>query len=159
MTTSGIVSEFSIPAALPGGITTGSDGALWFTEQDLDRIGRITVGGVLTEFALPGPRAPSYIAAGPDGNLWFTEQAGRVGRITVSGQITEFSIPTPSGQPAVITAGPDGGMWFTELFAGQIGRVGVLAPSQSVPTLSWVGLAAIAVLLVAAGLALLHEAL
>jgi streptogramin lyase len=35
-----------------GGITTGPDGALWFTEQNASKIGRITTAGVITEFPL-----------------------------------------------------------------------------------------------------------
>jgi streptogramin lyase len=44
--------EFSIlptPGSLPVGITTGPDGALWFTEGATDKIGRITTAGVFTE--------------------------------------------------------------------------------------------------------------
>jgi len=31
----------------------GADGALWFTEQNVNRIGRITTAGVITEFPVP----------------------------------------------------------------------------------------------------------
>ena len=37
----------------PGGITAGPDGALWFTEQTANKIGRITTAGVITEFPIP----------------------------------------------------------------------------------------------------------
>ena len=60
-----------------GGITSGSDGNLWFTKGDAlghGAIMRLTLSGQATEFPLrvlgsnPGPIVP-----GPDGNLWFTE--------------------------------------------------------------------------------------
>ena len=38
------VTEYPLPAAgLPEGITTGPDGALWFTESNGNRIGRLAV--------------------------------------------------------------------------------------------------------------------
>ncbi len=39
----GVVTEYAIPTAdaQPGGITTGPDGNLWFTENDADKIGKI----------------------------------------------------------------------------------------------------------------------
>ena len=56
------------------GITVGPDGALWFTEENGDKIGRITTAGDITEYPIPTvPAAPSEITTGPDGALWFTE--------------------------------------------------------------------------------------
>ncbi len=48
------ITETAIPTANsdPAGITTGPDGALWFTELG-GRIGRITTAGTVTEFAIP----------------------------------------------------------------------------------------------------------
>src|SRR5438128_1529458 len=47
--------EFPLPttAALPDGIAAGPDGALWFTEFNGNKIGRITTAGVITEFPIP----------------------------------------------------------------------------------------------------------
>jgi streptogramin lyase len=79
------------PNAGPTGITVGQDGALWFTEPgnggSIDKIGRITTGGTVAEFASPvsglGLRG---IAVAPDGSLWFCEPGtgfnpGRVGKL------------------------------------------------------------------------------
>jgi virginiamycin B lyase len=43
ITTSGSITEYSLPnsSSGPSGITTGPDGALWFTESGTDKIGRI----------------------------------------------------------------------------------------------------------------------
>src|SRR5260370_1150459 len=50
----------------PGGITAGPDGALWFTELNGNRIGRITPAGQLREFPLPTAMSGLYsITAGP----------------------------------------------------------------------------------------------
>jgi virginiamycin B lyase len=66
------------------GITTGPDGALWFTEFADNKIGRITMQGGITEFSLPASgEAPKNITAGPGGTLWFTESASnQIGRLT-----------------------------------------------------------------------------
>ena len=74
------------------GITPGPDGNLWFAE--VDRIARITMGGVITEFTSGfTPNAGiADVTAEPDGNLWFVETAAnRIGRITPSGASTEFA--------------------------------------------------------------------
>ena len=82
-----MITEFPLPTAGSqprDGIASGADGNIWFTEYAGNRIGRITPGGTITEFAIPSPNSqPIGIAAGPDGNLWFTEQAGnKIGRIS-----------------------------------------------------------------------------
>jgi streptogramin lyase len=120
----------------PDGITTGSDGNLWFTETGADRIGRMTPAGVLTEFPLPAvtispgstsPRpGPTEITSGPDGALWFTGIPGELGRITTAGVVTEFAVSAGTSSTPVtlsgITAGPDGAVWFTGI-PGEIGRI------------------------------------
>ena len=129
--------EFAIPTPDDrlGGITEGPDGALWFTQGQTNRIGRMTTAGHFTEYSVPTPNAlPTRITSGPDGALWFTEQgANKIGRISRDGAFTEF--PTPSKMPnplapvrngagvSGIAAGPDGALWFTESLADKIGRV------------------------------------
>src|SRR6266571_86455 len=136
----GTISEFSLPSPhlYPGGIMTGPDGNLWFTETvsngcQSGKIGRITPEGKISEFSLLSDRVASGIMTGSDGNLWFTESAcakgqnGKIGRITPSGVISEFSLPTPHFYPFGSTAGPDGNLWFLESDANdknyKIGRI------------------------------------
>ena len=73
-------------------MTTGADGNVWFAESNDDVIGRITTGGVVTQFHLPSSsHEPRGIATGPDGAVWFTETGtGAIGRIDPSGSIAEF---------------------------------------------------------------------
>ncbi len=120
--TTGAVTEFmtGLPkGSVPGDITAGPDGNLWFTDQGKTRaIGTITPAGQITEFtaglaptAVPGP-----IAKGADGNLWFTDAGPTpaIGRISTAGQITEFPLHLGAHQhPLDIAAGPDGNLWFT----------------------------------------------
>jgi len=130
------VTNFPIPLVeivQPDGITKGSDGNLWFTENATGRIGRMTPSGVFTEFTLPtvpppaGSPAgtagttphPTAITPGPDGALWFAGIPGEIGRITTAGVVTEFAVPVT---PTAIAAGPDGALWFTGV-PGEVGRI------------------------------------
>jgi virginiamycin B lyase len=123
------VTEFPIPTAgsSPSGITGGPDGALWFTETQGNKIGRITTAGVITEFPIPTPNSqPNGITTGPDGALWFAETAGEtIGRITTDGVITEFPTTITSTQPYGITNGPGDALWFSarEVDGNQVGRM------------------------------------
>ena len=82
----GTIVEFTIPSAssFPFGITTGPDGALWFAENNGNKIGRVTTSGAFTEYTLPTANSgPWGITTGPDGGIWFTEyNTGKIGRIT-----------------------------------------------------------------------------
>ena len=162
MTSAGVLTQFALPSnpALanptagsppgPTAITTGPDGALWFVGVP-GEVGRITSGGVVTEFHVPDvpppagskpgtaatPATLTAITVGPDGSLWFTGVPGEIGRITTSGVVTQFAvpeIPPPAGSsagtagtlamPQSITAGPDGALWFTFTnVTGEVGRI------------------------------------
>jgi streptogramin lyase len=100
----------------PGGITTGPDGALWFTEEGTHGIGRLTTSGVYSRIQLTIGSTPDQIVAGPDGRLWFTESGrNKIGAITTAGVVSEYPVSGNTGaQPQGITVGPDGKLWFTE---------------------------------------------
>ena len=135
------IGGYALPTAgtiYPSGITAGPDGAVWFTEQSANRIGRITAAGAVTGYEVPTTTGWPYgITTGPDGALWFTEQSGnKIGRITTSGVISEYPIPTLRSEPSGITAGPDGALWFTEQSGNKIGSIttdGVIA-EYTLPT-------------------------
>ncbi len=116
--------DFPVPTSNPEvlSIASGSDGALWFTEHNAAKVGRITTGGVLTEF--PVPSDPARIAAGCDGALWFTQGAtNQIGRLTTDGSYTGFPITGGNNNPDHITSGPDGAIWFTYQDPPSIGRI------------------------------------
>jgi len=97
----------------PNNITSGPDGALWFTNAGQQEIGRISTSGVVTIYRLPAHTVADNIVAGPDGALWFTDAYSigttAIGRISTAGAVTLYPI---SGLPWPITAGPDGAIWF-----------------------------------------------
>jgi streptogramin lyase len=112
------------PSSAPSDITVGPDGAVWFTERDADKIGRVKPNGQITEFQLPAGREPNGITAGPDGAVWFAETgADRIGRLTPNGNLHEFRTRVTGSAPTQITLGPDGNLWFTETLADRIGMV------------------------------------
>jgi virginiamycin B lyase len=134
ITTQGRITVFPVPEVSID-IAAGPDGALWFTEPNVDRIGRMTAHGKVTEYSngISSGSQPYSIVPGPDGALWFTERTGgRIGRITTSGKVTEYSSGITSGeQPFDLAPGPDGAIWFTEyqsyhsyqVRASKIGRI------------------------------------
>jgi streptogramin lyase len=69
------------------GIAVGQDGALWFTEPGLDRIGRLTTGGTASEYISPVTGLGMQgIGVAPDGSIWFAEPGtglnpGRIGKL------------------------------------------------------------------------------
>lgn len=123
ITTAGAITEITLPTGTTrrttpsvGAITTGHDGALWFTDSQLGTIDRITTEGALTTFPVPFG-SPLGIAAAPDGNIWFTAgggASGAIGRLAPSGALTAFTI---SGGPNGVTVGSslavasDGAVW------------------------------------------------
>jgi virginiamycin B lyase len=145
ITTGGSITQFSVPTAgsVPGGITSGPDGALWFGESGVPGSGpsqnqfeRITTSGSLTEYPIPIPTptsdgalpVPYAAAAGPDGNLWYTVATyvyftpyytplgGLIARVTPAGAVTEYRLPiNAETTPTWIAAGPDGALWFVIL--------------------------------------------
>ncbi len=110
---------------IPYDITTGPDGALWFTNNTTPAIGRITTSGTISSYATPGFGIAKGITAGPDGALWFTS-IGKLGRITTAGAVSSFS-DSRIGEADGIVTGPDGALWFTASNPGgggaAIGRI------------------------------------
>jgi streptogramin lyase len=123
-----LVSEFGVTAgSQPSGITSGSDGNLWFTEFAGNRIGVINpTTHAISEFTIPtAGSGPQGITAGPGGNLWFTEfNASRIGTINpTTHAIVDFPTLTPGSGPHAIALGADGNLWFTEMNANKIGMI------------------------------------
>ena len=82
----GIFHEYALPPSqfVPGTITAGPDGNLWFTEFQYGgtgKIGRITTAGKISGFPLPtSSNSPTSITFGKEHTLWFIEV-----EITVTG--------------------------------------------------------------------------
>ncbi len=111
------MTEFPVPtpSSRPYQIVAGPDGNLWFTEEEADIIGMITVDGLPSEFPTQNCCFPTFITTGMDGRLWFTEELpGQIGAISTDGSVEYFTPPTAELLYG-ITTGPDGAAWFTGL--------------------------------------------
>lgn len=138
ITTSGVVTRYPIssPSGIypaPYSITTGSDGALWFTEPGSASLGRITTSGAITQYPAASTE-PFEITTGSDGALWYTDhEQNKVDRMNTSGAVTQYSAPSgSSGNLLGITTGPDGAVWFAEYAASKIGQL--IPPAVPSPT-------------------------
>jgi virginiamycin B lyase len=132
-----ISAQYSLPSGdAIGSLTYGGDGALWFTDQQRNAIGRMDANGNITEHPLPSANAlgqPFFgvwqIATACDGAVWFTEPGvNKVGRIDAHGTINEFAIATPSAYPNMIaaTAGPKctaPELWVAEQTASKLASI------------------------------------
>ncbi len=102
-------------SGMPGRITVGNDGTVWFTIQgssDSKEFGRITPGGVEQEFDSPTNLSITGLTTGPDGNIWGVE-SGFILKIPPADPTTatEFSDGDLTANSGDITTGPDGHLW------------------------------------------------
>ena len=120
----GVVTEFPIPTASSGpAYITSAGGDLWFTEEQVDKVGRITTAGVITEFSAGTGIGPYDIITGPDGHPWFgAVTAEALGRVNSNGVVTLVPIPTASAHPEQLVADkPHNSIWFAERQGQKIG--------------------------------------
>lgn len=122
ITTDGQITPYS---AAGTGVTfacVGPDNAIWYTNDGVKSIGRLTTDGKVQEFTIP--YYASWLTSGPDGALWYAEgdyqtpdmanldpRTGYLGRIATTGVATELPID-PKVNPVKLTAGSDGALWF-----------------------------------------------
>src|SRR5262245_2910804 len=117
---------YPVPSA--GGsvqIASGGGDELLFPEPVANAIGRLSLGGDLSQrrLATPGSR-PLAIAPESDARqrIVFTEPGtNRIGVIDSAGHLTEYDIPTPASDPRGVVA--PGLVWFTEYAGNKIGRL------------------------------------
>lgn len=115
------ITQYSVPtpSSSPEGITTGPDGALWFTEQRSNQTGRITTPGSIKEYPAPTVNTPSWYRSRVRRSTLVhrTQSAPRsaeLRRIRTSGVLTEYVMPSTNASPNQIVAGSDGALWFTD---------------------------------------------
>ena len=124
--------ELPTPKSRPHDPAVGADGALWYTAQEANAIGRLDPAtGTIKQFQLTTPHSgPHGLVSDSTGNIWFTANyAGYIGKLDPkSGSVTEFKINDPrGGDPHTPVVAPDGRVWFT-VQEGNV--VGVLDPAS-----------------------------
>lgn len=123
------VDEFSLvstPASEPMSIIEDGSGNYWFTQVGDDRIGKMTPGGVISEYSISncGNCWPSDIIVGPEGNLWFTEtNASFIGQMALPGGVYAGGYQVPNTRPASLAQDSSRDLWFTETGANAIGEI------------------------------------
>lgn len=116
VTSDGTVSEYDIfgegnTPAQPLGITTRSNGEIWFTEGTVgSNIGKINQDGQYTLFKLSyaDEGLSEGLTFGPDGKLWFTVSNCKIGRVSVDNLNITGENP-PEWLPLVPCSSLDGG--------------------------------------------------
>jgi virginiamycin B lyase len=144
------LAEFDLPTpnAQPWDIALGGDGALWFTEENADQIGRVAVDGTISEFGVDQGSLPTFIAADAAGKLWFTEELGNAivhfkPRGLVTPDFRTITVPTEGALPWDVAPGPNGTMWFTELVGRNVGRISPKGHVKEFPIPGDLGIAGI----------------
>jgi virginiamycin B lyase len=124
------ISEWAVPTkgAHPHDPAVGADGALWFTEQMVSKIGRLDPkSGAFKEYALKKEDSgPHGLVADREGNIWFTGNfKGYIGKLDPrTGVVTEYKIPDPKGEdPHTAVFDNQGMLWFTLQVANMVGRL------------------------------------
>jgi virginiamycin B lyase len=102
-----VLNSFPIPTPSSDPVHTrrGPDGALYFSENAVSQIGRVTMAGDITEYPTPTANAgPLGITPGPDGAVWFVEQnSNAIGQLfPVSGGPELVSAILPGSQSVTL---------------------------------------------------------
>jgi virginiamycin B lyase len=99
-----VIREWDVPTpdSRPHDPEAAPDGALWYTGQQANKLGRLDPKtGAIREFPLKTPESgPHGLAADKDGNIWFTANSkAYIGKLNSrTGEVTEYPMPDPSSE-------------------------------------------------------------
>ena len=120
--------EVPIPGSRPHDPLATRDGAIWYTGQMTNRLGRVDPKtGQVKEYPLKTPQTgPHGLVEDRDGNIWFTgNHAAIVGKLDpTTGEVTEYKMPDPKAtDPHSLAFDQSGILWFTLQQSNMIGRL------------------------------------
>ena len=122
------IKEWAVPTkgAHPHDPAVGADGALWFTEQMANKIGRLDPKtGEFKEYPLKATNSgPHGLVEDAQGNIWFTANfAGYVGKLDPkTGDVAEYKMPVEKADdPHSLIFDGNGMLWFTLQGANMVG--------------------------------------
>ncbi len=120
--------QVPIPGSRPHDPLASRDGAIWYTGQMTNRLGRVDPkSGQIKEYPLKTPlTAPHGLVEDKSGNIWFTgNNQALVGRLDPkSGAVTEYRMPDPKARdPHSLHFDQSGMLWFTLQQSNMIGRL------------------------------------
>jgi virginiamycin B lyase len=103
------------PQDAPIAIAAGADGAIWFTIDHADSIGRVRDGRFERLPTSTRNIEPLGLAVAVDGSAWFTDIATRsIAHITGAGEIARFVLDTPIARLGRLAIALDGAVWFAD---------------------------------------------
>ncbi len=124
------IHEWDVPTkgAHPHDPAVGADGALWFTEQMANKIGRLDPqSGAFKEYALKvEDSGPHGLVADREGNIWFTGNfKGYIGKLDPkTGVVTEYKMLNAKAEdPHSLVFDGNGILWFTVQVGNFVGRL------------------------------------
>jgi virginiamycin B lyase len=119
------VTEYTIPTSdsNPLDIAINSNGTVFFTENIVDKIGKMTESGSFTEYSLPPNSHPQGIAINNNGTIFYANTGTyKIGKMTEGGSYIEY--PTPSNiVPYEIAINNNGTIFFTAYNSNRIGKM------------------------------------
>jgi virginiamycin B lyase len=120
--------EVPTPGTRPHDPYAAPDGALWYTGQFANVLGRRDPKtGAIREYALTTPDSgPHGLAMDRDGNVWFTANfKGYIGKLDPrTGAVTEYPMPDPAARdPHTPVFDAAGILWFTVQSGNFVGRL------------------------------------
>jgi virginiamycin B lyase len=124
------IKEWQVPIAgsRPHDPLATRDGAIWYTGQMSNRLGRVdTRTGQVREYPLKSPlTAPHGLVEDREGNIWFTgNHISIIGKLDPkTGNVTEYKMPDPKARdPHSLAFGPGGMLFFTLQQSNMVGRL------------------------------------
>ena len=124
------IREWDVPTpnSRPHDPAAGPDGALWFTEQMANKLGRLDpITGAIREFALKTPGSgPHGLVADREGNIWYTGNfEALIGKLNPkTGEVTEYKMPDARARdPHTPVFDQQGILWFTAQGGNMVGRL------------------------------------
>ncbi len=102
------------------------DGAIWWTGQLANKLGRLDPKtGEIKLATPPTPKARPYgMAVSSKNVVYFVEfGANKIATIDHTMTITEVTLPDPGARPRRIAIGPDDIVWYTDFARGFLGRL------------------------------------
>ena len=124
------IKEWAVPTkgAHPHDPAVAADGALWFTEQMANKIGRLDPKtGEFKEYPLKVTNSgPHGLVEDGQGNIWFTANfAGYIGKLEpTTGEVKEYKMPLDKADdPHSLIFDANGILWFTLQGANMVGQL------------------------------------
>lgn len=120
--------EVPTPSSRPHDPAVAPDGALWYTGQRANKLGRLDPKtGAFKEYPLTTPDSgPHGLVADSAGNIWFTANyKGYIGKLDPrTGKVTEFPMPDKRAtDPHSLVFNREGMIFFTTEESGFVGRL------------------------------------